>query len=75
MVDRVDAGVVAGPEALRIGFVGDDADGARLRACAVQRPLWSLQHFDALDVIDVNVYRAVDGRHRLLVEISADARL
>ena len=67
--------VVARLEFGRIRLVGDDPDRARLGARAVQRALRPLQDLDALYVVDMHVDRAVDGGHRLLVEISADARL
>ena len=75
MSHRVAAEVVGGGEVRGVGLVGDDADGARFRACAVEGALRALQHFDARDVVDVNVDGAVDGRDRLLVQIGADGRL
>ena len=59
----------------RIGLVGDDADGAGLGTGAVQRALRPGQRFDALDVVDVDVERALDRSDRLLVQVHADAGL
>jgi hypothetical protein len=42
---------------------------------AIQRALRSLEDFHAFDVIDVHVDRAVDRRHRLLIEIGTDTWL
>ena len=52
-------------------LVGDDADGAGLGAGAVQRALRTGQHFDARDVVDLDVERALDGGDGLLVEVHA----
>ena len=62
-------------EAGWIRLVGDDADGAGLRARAVQRALRTRERFDARDVVHVDVERALDRGDGLLVEILADARL
>ena len=72
--DCVGLHVVAGLEAGRIGLVGDDADRARFRARAEQRPLRPGQRFDARDVVEMDVERTLDCRDRLLVEVDADAR-
>ena len=73
--DLIALHVHARAELGRVGFVGDDAHRARLGACAVERALRALEDLDALNVVDVNVDVAVDGRDRLLVEVLADARL
>ena len=74
MAGAVEAKAVAGLVAAGIGLVGDDADRAGLRTGTVQGALRTGQHLDARDVVDVDVERALDRRHRLLVEVDADAR-
>ena len=61
-------------ELRRIRLVRDDADGAGLGARAVQRALRTGEHFDARDVVDLDVERALDRGDRLLVEVHADRR-
>ena len=73
--NRIAGQIVARFELGRVRLVADDADGARFRTCTVQGALRSFQHFYPLDVIHMHVDRAVDRRHRLLVEIRADGRL
>ena len=58
-----------------ISVIGDDADGAGLRARAVERALRAGERLDARDVVEVQIEVALDGGDRLFVEIGADARL
>ncbi len=67
--------VVARRELGWVRLVGDDADRARLGTRAIQGTLGPFENLDPLDVIEMNIGRAVDGGHRLLIEIGADARL
>src|SRR5215469_6316957 len=71
----VELDVIGGAEGRRIWLIGDDADRARLRACAEQRALRTSERLDALDVVEVNIELPQDGRGWLLVEIDADQRL
>src|SRR5271170_2646010 len=73
--DRLAAEVVAGFELARVRLVGNDADGTRLRTRAIQRALRAFEHLDPLNVVHMHVNGAVDGRHRLLVEVGADGGL
>ena len=74
-VDHIAFERIAGREAGRIGRVRDDADGARLRACAIERALRACERLDARDVVQVNVEVTADGRDRLFIQVGADARL
>src|SRR5438067_13801910 len=65
---------VACLEAGDIRLVGDDAHRARLRARAVERALRSGERLYALDVVDVDVERTLDGGDRLLIQVHADTR-
>ena len=67
--------VVACLEVGRVRRIGDDADCAGLRVRAVERALWPAQNFDTGNVVYVDVQVAADGRHRLFVQVDADARL
>ena len=71
---RVTLQVIAGLEAAEVRLVGDDAHRAGLGAGAVEGALRTRQGLDALDVVDVQVERALDGGDRLLIEVHADAR-
>ena len=75
VVDGVAFQRIASREARSIRLVGDDADGARLRAGAVQRALRTGQRLDAGDVVQVDVQVALNGGDGLLVEVGAHARL
>jgi hypothetical protein len=70
--DGVGLQVVAGAEAGGAGLVGDDPQGAGLRAGAVQGALRPGQGLDPGDVVDVDVQRALDRGDRLFVQIGAD---
>src|SRR5213082_1148338 len=71
---RVTREIVTGLEGGGIRLVGDDAHRAGLRARAVQRALRTGERLHALDVVDVDVERTLDGRDRLLIQVHADAR-
>ena len=73
VLHRVQLQPVAGREVGRVGLAGDQLDRAGLRAGAVQRALRAGQRFHALQVVDVQVQRALDGGDRLLVQIDAHA--
>ncbi len=75
MVYGIDAEVIPRLEAGRIGFVRDDAERARLRACTVQRALGTCERFDTRHVIDVHIERALNRGDGLLVEVDGHARL
>ena len=59
-------------EALGIGLVGNDAQGARLAARAKQGALRAGQRLDPRDVIDVDIERRADCGDWLLIEIDAN---
>ena len=61
VIDRIDASAVAGGKTAGVGFVGDDAERAGLRAGAVQRALRTGQRLDAGDVVHVDVERAPES--------------
>ncbi len=73
VADAVELQPVAGGEAGGVGLVGDDAQRAGLRTGAVQRALRAGQRLDAVDVVDVDVQRALDGGDRLFVQVHAHA--
>ena len=74
MRDLVDLSVEAARGHPELGLVGDDADGAGLARGAVERALRPREAFDPGDVVDMDIERPADGRHRLFVEVGADAR-
>ena len=57
-----------------VGLVGDELDRARHRAGAIKRALRPRERLDALQVIGVDVERALNRRDRHFVEIGADGR-
>src|SRR5437763_13547295 len=69
--ERVTRESVARLEGGSVRLVGDDAHRARLRARTVERALRSRERLHALDIVDVDVERTLDGRDRLLIEIHA----
>ena len=72
-IDRVDFGGIRRCKSGRVRLLGDDAHRAGLRTGAVQGALRTSQRLDPLDVVHVDVERALDGGDRLLVKIHADA--
>ena len=75
VIDRVSGHIITGREARRVRFVGDDAQGARFGAGAIERSLRTRQNFNPRYVIDMHVQGSADGRQRLFIEIGADAGL
>ena len=54
-------------------LVGDNADGARLAALAIERALRAGQRFNAGNVVQVDIQDLVDRGDWLLVQVVADA--
>src|SRR5437763_16713922 len=72
--ERVARESVARLEGGSVRLVGNDAHRARLRARAVERALRTGERLYALDVVDVDVERTLDGGDRLLIQVHADTR-
>src|SRR5450755_273852 len=60
--------VDAGTECVRIGLIGDDADGARHGAGAEERSLRAVQDLDPLDVIAMQIRNAAVIAHRRIID-------
>src|SRR5262249_140154 len=69
-VDRAELDVGIARKFAQLRPPGNDAEGAAERAGAVQRALRAAQHFDALDIVELEV--AVDRR---VADVSTDRRL
>ena len=72
-VDGVRLDAVTGGETAGVRLAGDQAQGTRFGAGAVERALRAGQRFDAFQIVDVQIERALDRGDRLFVEIDADA--
>src|SRR3954447_8545748 len=70
--DGVKLSVDASVGGVEVRLVRNDADGARFARCAVKRALRTGEALDSGYVVDMDVERPADGRHRLLVEVGAD---
>ena len=70
--DAVDFKGISGRETGGVGLVGDDLDGAGLRAGTIQGALRTGQRFNAFDIVDVRLDGPADAGDRLFIEIDAD---
>ena len=74
-IERAAFEIISGAELRGIRLVGDDADRAGLRACAVERSLRTCERLDSRDVVHVNVERTLNRRNGHLIEILAHGGL